>query len=96
MELVAGEDPQCMEMAVLPDHLANFTVQQTISIVISWSKQSHVTIYEGSHTDIELDMLMLPEGNLAVVCIAAKFPSASLILQLMVRLRLRDISTSKC
>lgn len=84
---------------MLSDHLANHTVQQTIAIGISWPKPSHVTIYEGPHTGIELDVpaaVVLPEGNLAVVCIAANFPSTSLALQLMVRLRLQDISTSKC
>ena len=57
--------------------------------------QAVVAVDEG----IKLTMpvaVEVAEGETAHLCIAAKFPSCSLAQQLMVKLRVQDISTSKC
>ncbi len=96
-----AEEQQCVEIAVLPSHSINAT-EKTFAIIVSVldlpSSQCNVTISrEGSGIQLAVPAAVeVAEGAIAVLCIEAKFSPTSLAQHLLVKLRVLDISTSKC
>lgn len=77
------------------------TTSQWDITILSTSRGKPPTVLAMVEVCEEIDLVMpatveVPEGSTAELCIAAKFPTCSLVQQHKVKLRVEDISTCEC